>query len=80
MNDQYQEPLDRLPAAVRVELVLSDPENPSRKQTFQRIIRILAAEETYAPRGLLNEDERENERFLRDRKYQMIWPGALDEF
>lgn len=80
VNDQQSEPLDRLPSAIRVRLELADPDDPKRTQVFERIIRVPPAEETYEPRGFLTEDEREEERDLRDQQYRMIFPGAMDKF
>lgn len=81
LNDQLNEPLDRLPSQVRIKLTIEDSEKKQRQQHFQRIFRIPSAAslETYTPSQDLTEDERENEQHLRDEKYFMIYPGVLEE-
>lgn len=76
LNDLDSEPLDRLPAYVRVRLVLAAPENPTRRYTFQRIFRIGMAEETWTPGRELDEDQREEEQTMRDDKYRRVLPGV----
>ena len=76
LNDLDSEPLDRLPAYIRVRLVLAAPESPTRKYTFQRIFRIGMAEETWVPGRELKEDQRESEQTLRDDKFRRIRPGV----
>lgn len=80
INDQQSEPLDRLPAAIRLSLTLADPENEKRTASFERIFRVPGAEETYVPFVDLTEEQRENEQVLRDRKYQPVYPGALEKY
>jgi len=75
LNDQTTEPLDRLPSAIRVKLTLSDPQRENRTATFERIIKVLPAEETYTPWPELAEDDRENEREQRDQAYHLVFPG-----
>lgn len=76
LNDLDSEPLDRLPAYVRVRLVLAAPESPSRKHLFSRIFRIGMAEETWTPGRELNEEQREEEQTIRDDKFRRIRPGV----
>ncbi len=79
LNDQESEPLDRLPAEIRIRLVIGPKDNKKRQVPFQRLIRIFPAEETYTPWNELSEDEREEEQFMRDGSFQLIFPGVLEE-
>jgi prepilin-type N-terminal cleavage/methylation domain-containing protein len=76
INDLDSEPLDRLPSYIRLRLVLADPNNKARKQTFERIIHVPPADESYAAGEILSEEGRENERSLRDDRYLRIYPGV----
>ncbi len=78
LNDQRSEPLDRLPAYMRVKLALNDPDNPGRPSRFETLLRIFPSEETYAPtEELLDDRQREYERGIRDERYTPIHPGSL---
>ncbi|MCC6547043.1 prepilin-type N-terminal cleavage/methylation domain-containing protein [Candidatus Sumerlaeota bacterium] len=77
LNDQFNEPLDRLPAYIRVTLEFADLKNPARVEDFESIIRIFPAEETYTPSEELTEDIREEERNLRDSDYVPVFPGTM---
>lgn len=77
LNDQYSEPLDRLPAYIRVDVSFADKKNPRRVEAFESIIRLLPAEETYTPGTELDNDQRDEERTLRDQTYTPIQPGIL---
>ncbi len=78
LNDQRSEPLDRLPAYMRVHLGLTDPDDPGRIARFETVLRVYPSEETYAPmEELLDERQREYERRVRDERYTPIYPGSL---
>jgi prepilin-type N-terminal cleavage/methylation domain-containing protein len=77
LNDQYAEPLDRLPAYMRLHLVFADKKNPGRVEDYLAIIRLYGAEETYTPGPELNEEMREEERITRDDTYLPVYPGVL---
>ena len=77
LNDQFNEPLDRLPAYIRVRLEFADLKNPGRVEDFESIIRIYMAEETYTPTTEITEDIREEERTTRDTDYLPVYPGIL---
>ncbi len=80
LNDSRNEPLDRLPSLIRVKLVISDPTNEKRTAEFQRVIKVPPSEETYVPFDRLEEEERENEQYLRDEKYTPVYPGVWGLF
>ncbi len=78
--DQTVSPLDRLPAAIRLTLTLAADADSERTATYRRIFRLFPSEETWTPWDELTEEERENERALRDERFQLIFPGALEEY
>ena len=81
INDLDTEPLDRLPAYIRVQIVLADPENEKRTQSYERIIRVVPSQETYSMTGhTLSEEGREIERNLRDQKYSRVFPGPVEYY
>lgn len=80
LNDLDNEPLDRLPAYVRVHLVVANPDGKGRSHTFQRVIRVPFAEETWLPDQMLNEEMREEERAQRDDRYVRVYPGAMEDY
>jgi prepilin-type N-terminal cleavage/methylation domain-containing protein len=80
INDLRSEPLDRLPAYIRVRLTLHGKDNEARKETFERILRVPAAEETYVPIEMLDERGVESERELRDQRYRRIFPGMAGDY
>lgn len=80
LNFQNDQMLDRLPAYVRLRMVLSDPEREGIRRTFERIFRIYPAEETYIPNPNLDEDERDMELTERFDLYTVIFPGALEDY
>lgn len=75
LNDLDSEPLDRLPAYLRVQLAVKDPEGTGRASVFTRIIRLHGALETWFPGNELDDDQREEEREARDDTYNLIFPG-----
>lgn len=79
LNFEESELLDRLPAYIRVRLVIADAARPERTRTLQRILRIAGSEETYTPNPNITEEERDAEREERDSRYQAIFPGVLEE-
>lgn len=76
LNDLESEPLDRLPQYVRVRLKLQDLKNKERVATFERLIRLPGAVETYSPADDVDEDRRLDERNERGQKYVEVFPGA----
>jgi hypothetical protein len=79
VNDLDQEPLNRLPAAVRVTVAVADPINPKRTRQFTRILRLHNSQETYVPNGELEEDQQEMELDERLLANTPIFPGASRE-
>ena len=79
LNDLDTEPLDRLPAYVRLRMTVASDKTSERVVTIERIFRIAGAEETYAPSEEVDETRREEERELRDAEYTAITPGAIDK-
>lgn len=78
LNSQQNEPLDRLPAYVRIKLGLKDPKNDkTRIRRFERIVRVPAAVETYTLLEEFDEEHHELEREARDEKYLPFFPGAM---
>ncbi|MEO8377354.1 MAG: hypothetical protein ABI579_06760, partial [Candidatus Sumerlaeota bacterium] len=77
LNDQFGEPLDRLPAYIRVKVEFADLKNPARVEDFESIIRIYSAEETYTAGADITEEIRDQERDLRDSDYVPVYPGIL---
>ena len=78
LNYEENELLDRLPAYIRLRMVLADTKNEERTRTFHRVFRVQPAEETYVPNPELNEDERDMEREERDERYTVVFPGVLE--
>lgn len=77
LNDLTNQPLDRLPAYIRVKLEVADPENSARKHTFARLFRVPNSQETWSINRNLEEEEQEMERQERDQQYSPVFPGAL---
>lgn len=78
LNDSNQEQFDGLPAYVRVNVVLRDPDDEkSNKLPFSRLFQIPGAVETWVANKKLEEDDRDNEINLRQDEYTEVYPGAL---
>ncbi len=76
VNDLDSEPLDRLPAYLRIKLAVKDPGGTGRPSRFTRIIRLNPSLETWIPGTELDEDQRDDEREARDQYYSLILPGV----
>lgn len=79
LNDLDSEPLDRLPAYVRVMLRLKDVKSERPMGAFEAIIRMPGAVETYVPSGDVGVDIRDDERGAREEKYLRVFPGAMEK-
>ncbi|MCB2154239.1 hypothetical protein KQI84_05085 [bacterium] len=77
LNDLENQPLDRVPAYIRVRLQVADPESPARTHTFERIFRVPNSQETWFINTNLEEEEQEMERQERDQEFTPVYPGAL---
>lgn len=77
LDDMENQPLNRLPAYVRAELVIADPKNPKRTSTFTRLFRVPGSQETWLPNMNLEDEEQEMEREVRDEIYVPVYPGAM---
>lgn len=80
LNFQDNQMLDRLPAYVRLRMVLTDPEREGIRRAFERVFRVYPAEETYLPNPELAEDERDMELEERMEIYSLVFPGALEDY
>jgi hypothetical protein len=58
-------------------LAIADPDSPSRTIDVTRIIRLPASVERWQPSAVLDEDQQEDERIVRDQEYRMVFPGTL---
>jgi len=78
LNDNRNEPLDRLPQMIRVRIKFADEGGVGRAQQFESVFRVPPALETWAPIPDISEDIREAELLIRDTEYTPVYPGATE--
>jgi hypothetical protein len=78
LNESPNEVYDGLPAYVRMNIALRDPDDEgSTPIRFSRIFRVPGSVETWVRSEKLDEDQRDNEVELRRDEYVEVRPGAL---
>jgi prepilin-type N-terminal cleavage/methylation domain-containing protein len=76
LNDSRSEPLDRLPALIRVRLRMADKSTPTRVHAFEALFRVPTATETWVPLEELEKEIREEEEELRAQRFKVVYPGT----
>lgn len=80
INARESEPLDRLPAYVRVRIAIRERDRKGpvgALREYQRIVRLTPSLETYFIDPQLDEEMRRVEQRERDARYTPIFPGAM---
>jgi len=72
INDRKGVTPNGLPTYVRLEFKLTDPDNPGRETHFSRIFNVPGWSETWVPLPSLEEDQRDNELFIRQDEYEVV--------